>query len=122
MSLEKLYRILQRNPLEANRVIAVFKGRPVTLREAISILERGGKEAEELQAYLVRLGIDPEEVPEEWWELAYQRYLQKPENYVLFYKGRKWTKKDILEEIKKRSPIGKEFVLMELEYLQELMK
>ena len=122
MSLEKLTRILKKNPLEANRVIAVIDGRPITLAEAIEILSAGGPLAERLSEYLRRVGIDPPEIPEEWWELAYQRYAQKPRTFVIWYRGRKWTRDDILREIKNRTPIGLEFVLMEIQYLYELMK
>jgi len=122
MTLESLLKILKKNPLEATRVIAVIDGKPITLAEAIDILRKGGALAERLLEELRKIGIDPPAIPEEWWEIAYQRYAQKPPTFVIYYKGRKWTRDDILREIANRTPIGEEFVKMEMEYLQELMK
>ena len=121
MTLEKLLK-LARIPGELDNVICIFKGRPLTLREAIEILQAGGKEAEELQALLKKLGLDPKiEIPEEWWEIAYERWKRKPKVRI-FFQGKLWTKDEILKEMEKRSEIGAYFVLLELGYLRELLK
>jgi len=125
MGLDTLQRLIQRNPLEANRVIVVVDGRPYTVAEVINLLQCPACPADLKQKILnalASIGMDPPEIPEQWWSLAYARYAQKPETFVVFYRGRKWTKQDILREIANRTDIGKEFVLMELGYLQELMK
>ena len=122
MGLDVLYKIIQKNPLEANRVIVVLDGRPITISEAIQILQSGGPLAQRLSEELARIGMDPPTIPEEWWNIAYYRYLQKPENYTVFYRGRMWTKQEILREIANRTEIGADFVRMEMEYMQYLMR
>ena len=122
MGLEQLTKIVQKNPLEVNRVIVVVDGKPITVGEAIDIIKSGSPLASKVLEELRKIGIDPPGIPEEWWNIAYYRYLQKPANYVVWFRGRKWTRDDILREIKNRTEIGEIFVKMEMEYLQELMK
>jgi len=125
MGLDALQRLIKKNPLEANRVITVVDGTPYTVTEAINLLQCSTCSEDLKQKILSALnsiGVDPPDIPDQWWELAYARYEQKPDNFVIFYRGRMWTKQDILREIANRTSIGEEFVLMELGYLQKLMQ
>ena len=63
----RLRRFLSENPAFAGVPIAIIGGRPVTIREAVEMLERGENVQEIIQA-LNRLGLDPDE--EEVWRLA----------------------------------------------------
>lgn len=125
MGLEKLYEIYKTKPWMRDEVIAVFKGKGITLEEAIRILESGGPEAEELKQVLIKLGYDPVyQLTEEQWELALARWLAKKRvlpYYKEYYKGRLWTIDEIIREIRNRTPIGAEFATRELRFLEKQM-
>jgi len=62
-------------------------------------------------------------IPEEVWELVYQRYLKAPDNIKIAIPGvGVLDKRAILEHIKRRDEIGKRIVMMEWQYLKFLTK
>ena len=64
-----------------------------------------------------------DQIPEQAWDLVYQRYLRAPENLKIAIPGVGVLDKNaILEHIRRRDEIGRRIVLMELQYLQFLTK
>ncbi|MGC9058929.1 MAG: hypothetical protein ACP5H3_00770 [Candidatus Aenigmatarchaeota archaeon] len=60
-----------------------------------------------------------EEIPEVFWKIAKARFEKMPSHLRLFIGGiGSLTKEKILDEIEKRSEIGKLLVKMQLEYLK----
>ncbi len=123
MTLGKLLEFARKNPLELDNPICVVNNKPITLREAIKILQTNSEIAYYVKKSLEKLGLDPPkiELSNEAWELALARWEKKPDNFAIDYNGRLWTKKEIIEQIKKRTPIGANFALLELEYLKYML-
>jgi len=121
MGLRKLEEIARKNPYELDNPICVVDGRVITLREAIEILRAGGDLARKVEEKLKELGLDPPQfvISEDAWRLAYERWKRKPEVRIVF-RGRIWTKEDILREIRNRTEVGAYFVMLELGYLKSL--
>ena len=63
------------------------------------------------------------EIPEQVWELVYERYLKAPETIKLAIPGVGVLDKNaILYHIKRRDEIGRIIVMMEWQYLRFLMR
>ena len=120
MALEKLKALESKYPWMSDEVIVVVDGIPITLRRAIEEIEKGTEFGRRISQELRRLGYDPVyQLTEEQWELAYARWSQYPPNMTIYWKNRVWTVKDILNEIRRRTPIGSEFAAMELGLLEK---
>ncbi len=63
-----------------------------------------------------------EEIPETFWRIAKARFEKMPSHLRLIIGANSLTKEEILNEIEKRSEVGKLLVKMQLEYLKFLKK
>jgi len=105
--MRQLYRLLEERPGLANMVITFVRGKGVTLKELIHLVEKGDPDA--IRA-ANQLGLDPE--GDEW--LLAEEYFKriKDKDIRIYMLGKELTPEDILEHIKKRDEIGKKIVEM----------
>lgn len=61
-------------------------------------------------------------VSEKWIMLLIEDYKEMPENYGLGFGGFSGNRDDIIREIKKRTKIGKQIMLMKYEFEKEYPK
>jgi DNA-binding NarL/FixJ family response regulator len=109
----KLRRFLSENPAFAGVPVAIIGGRPVTLREAVEMLERGENVSEIIQA-LNKLGLNPDE--EELWILAEKFWesvaAARPDIRIYMLGGLvpAMSPAEALEHIRARDEVGKVLV------------
>jgi len=109
----KLRRFLSENPAFAGVPVTIIGGRPVTLREAVEMLERGENVQEIIQA-LNKLGLDPDE--EELWKLAEKFWesvaAARPDVRIYTLGGLvpAMSPAEALEHIRARDEVGKTLV------------
>ena len=96
-----------------DEIIAYYKGRAITVREAIDLARRDP----EFANYLKRIGVDPSSLTEEQWQLALMKWRMKPRYLKYYFKGRVYTVDEIIREIEMRTPVGEYFAKMELAIL-----
>jgi len=108
---ERLRRFLEENKAFANVPALTVRGRPVTLREALEMLE-AGRNVEEVMLGLSKLGLD---LP---WELAEEFYRRlaaaRPELkiYALQAYVPAMSPAEALEHIRARDEVGRSLVEM----------
>ena len=71
------------------------------------------------------VALQPSIDPEVTWELLKKRILKRyAEGKLLPWRclGRRWTPEEIVEEVKKGSAAGQEFMLMEKKFIEEMSK
>jgi len=66
--------------------------------------------------------INGEKIPKELVEIILKRLNAMPPNISLAVLGKILTKEDIMKEIKGGSNIGKEILLIEIEYYKDLVR
>ena len=115
----KLRRLVAERPSLADVPIAFVRGRAVTARELLSMVEAGDSEA---VAVAERLGLDPTE--EEVKQLAIEFWRRSlPPNFKVYVMGveRAFTVDDIVREIEAGTPIGKYFIKQYEKLVKELV-
>ena len=104
----KLRQAIVSKPSLANVPVILFRGRAISLREALELLEAG--EDSELLEALENLGFVDEE--EELVELAKEFFRRAPKDLVIGVLGRYGvlTPEQIVREIEEGTELGRKFV------------
>ena len=110
LQIQKLNRFIAANPALADNPIGIVRGRSITPREALAMLQRG-EAVQEIIAMLSAAGIDP---PEQDWQLVedyYRRLLQLPGPHPKIYIiGTELTLEDALLAVRRRDPTGQQLL------------
>jgi len=110
IQIQKLNRFIAANPALADNPIGIVRGRSITPREALAMLQRG-EAVQEIIAMLSAAGIDP---PEQDWQLVedyYRRLLQLPGPHPKIYIiGTELTLEDALLAVRRRDPTGQQLL------------
>jgi len=116
----RLERFIRANPALADVPFMVIRGRPVSPREALSLL-RSGRFINEVVTGLSRLGIDPEE---EMWRLVEEFYRKVAvaapgiKIYALGGYVPAMSPEEALMHIRRRDEVGKQLLKMYESMLQ----
>ncbi len=110
IQIQKLNRFIAANPALADNPIGIVRGRSITPREALAMLQRG-EAVSEVVAALSAAGIDP---PEQDWALVedyYRRLLQLPGPHPKIYIiGTEMTLEQALIAVRRRDPVGQQLL------------
>jgi len=113
-------------PSERKRTFMVYRGERVSLEEAAERARRDPEFAEALRRHVEWLASHRSELGEYEWELALRRLEEMPEDVgvaVLAPQpiGGAYTKRDLIEHVKRRTPLGRLLVEAEMRYLRWLV-
>jgi len=110
LQIQKLNRFIVANPALADNPIGIVRGRSITPREALAMLQRGEAVSDVVIA-LAAAGIDP---PEQDWQLVedyYRRQLQRPGPHPKIYIiGTEMTLGEALLAVRRRDPVGQQLL------------
>ena len=115
----KLRRLIAERPSLADVPVALVRGRAVTARELLAMLEAGDPEAARATE---RLGLDPTD--EEVRQLAIEFWRRSlPPNFKVYVMGaeRALTVDEIVREIEAGTPIGQYFIRSYEKLVKELV-
>ena len=115
----KLRRLIAERPSLADVPIAFVRGRAVTARELLAMLEAGDPDAARAAD---RLGLDPTE--EEVKQLAIEFWRRSlPPNFKVYVMGvgRAFTVDEIVKEIEAGTPVGQYFIKSYEKLVKELV-
>ena len=108
--MQKLSRFIAANPALADVPFGTVRGRPITPREALAMLQRG-ESVSEVVAAMSAAGMDP---PQQDWVLVedyYRRLLQLPGPHPKIYViGQEMTLEEALTHVRRRDAQGQELL------------
>jgi len=110
LQIQKLNRFIAANPALADVPFGIVRGRAITPRESLAMLQRG-EAVSEVVAAMNAAGMDP---PEQDWALVeayYQKLLQLPGPHPKIYIiGTEMTLEDALLAVRRRDPAGQQLL------------
>ena len=108
--IQKLNRFITANPALADVPFGTVRGRPITPREALAMLQRG-EAVSEVVAAMSAAGMDP---PQQDWQLVedyYMRLLQLPGPHPKIYIiGQEMNLEEALMHVRRRDAAGQELL------------